>query len=225
MNRYPLWINLLVCFALLIGVVYTLPNFFGEVPAIQVSSTKSTQKVDAELQQRVEAALKAANIANDGEFLSAASLKVRFADTDTQLKAKDAVQAQLGDDFVVALNLLSRSPRFLTAIGALPMYLGLDLRGGVHFLLQVDMPSALTKKLDGVASNIRVMLRDKRLPYSSIARDGQNLQIKFRDKEGRDKARKEIETVNPELALNEQEQGGEFRLAATLKPEEQKRTQ
>src|SRR5471030_330208 len=181
MNRYPLWINLLVCFALLIGVVYTLPNFFGEVPAIQVSSTKSTQKVDAELQQRVEAALKAANIANDGIFLDAASLKVRFADTDTQLKAKDAVQTVLGEDFVVALNLLSRSPRWLTAIGALPMYLGLDLRGGVHFLLQVDMASALTKKMDGVASNIRVLLRDKRIPYSGVTREGQTLLIKFRD--------------------------------------------
>src|SRR5471030_2946880 len=179
MNRYPLWINLLVCFALLIGVVYTLPNFFGEVPAIQVSSTKSTQKVDAELQQRVEAALKAANIANDGEFLSAASLKVRFADTDTQLKAKDAVQAQLGDDFVVALNLLSRSPRFLTAIGALPMYLGLDLRGGVHFLLQVDMKAALNKKIDTTVGDIRGALRDKRIQYSGVTRDRDDVIVRF----------------------------------------------
>jgi preprotein translocase subunit SecD len=225
MNRYPLWINLMIGFALLIGVVYTLPNFFGEVPAIQVSAAKSTQKVDADLQQRVETALKDAKITNDGLFLDAVSLKVRFADTDTQLKAKDTVQKVLGEDFVVALNLVSRSPRFLTAIGALPMYLGLDLRGGVHFLLQVDMPSALTKKLDGLASNIRGVLRDKRIPYGSIAREGQNLQIKFRDKEGRDKARKEIETTNPDLGLNEQEAGGEFRLTATLKPEEQKRTQ
>jgi preprotein translocase subunit SecD len=225
MNRYPLWINLLIGFALLIGVVYTLPNFFGEVPAIQVSPAKSTQKVDSDLQQRVEAALKAANIANDGMFLEPASLKVRFADTDTQLKAKDAVQKVLGEDFVVALNLVSRSPRFLTAIGALPMYLGLDLRGGVHFLLQVDMPSALTKKLDGAGSNIRGLLRDKRISYGSIGREGQGLVIKFRDADTRNKARKEIETANPELAISEQEQGGEFRLVATLKPEEAKRTQ
>ena len=225
MNRYPLWINLLIGFALLIGVVYTLPNFFGEVPAIQVSPAKSTQKVDTDLQQRVEAALKAASITNDGIFLEPASLKVRFADTDTQLKAKDAVQKVLGEDFVVALNLVSRSPRFLTAIGALPMYLGLDLRGGVHFLLQVDMASALTKKLDGVGSNIRGLLRDKRISYGSIGREGQNLLIKFRDADTRSKARKEIETANPELGLSEQEQGGEFRLVATLKPEEEKRTQ
>ena len=225
MNRYPLWINLLIGFALLIGVVYTLPNFFGEVPAIQVSPAKSTQKVDADLQQRVEGALKAVNIANDGVFVEPASLKVRFADTDTQLKAKDAVQKVLGDDFVVALNLVSRSPHFLTSIGALPMYLGLDLRGGVHFLLQVDMASALTKKLDGVASSVRGTLRDKRIGYASIAREGRNVLLKFRDADTRNKARKEMETANPDLALSEQEQGGEFRLVATLKPEEEKRTQ
>ncbi len=229
MNRYPLWINLLICFTLVIGVVYTLPNFFGEVPAIQVSAAKSTVKVDADLQKRVEGALKAANIANDGVTLDAASLKVRFADTDTQLKAKDAVQKDLAEDFVVALNLVSRSPRALSAIGALPMYLGLDLRGGVHFLLQVDMPSALIKKLDGTASSVRTMLRDKRISYNGIVRekqgDNQVLVLKFREKDTRDKARKEVETTNPELALNEQEQGGEFRLVAALKPEEQKRTQ
>ena len=229
MNRYPLWINLLICFTLVIGVVYTLPNFFGEVPAIQVSAVKSTVKVDADLQKRVEGALRAANIANDGVTLDAASLKVRFADTDTQLKAKDAVQKDLAEDFVVALNLVSRSPRALSAIGALPMYLGLDLRGGVHFLLQVDMPSALIKKLDGTASSVRTMLRDKRISYNGIVRekqgDNQVLVLKFREKDTRDKARKEVETTNPELALNEQEQGGEFRLVAALKPEEQKRTQ
>ncbi len=229
MNRYPLWINLLICFTLVIGVVYTLPNFFGEVPAIQVSAAKSTVKVDDDLQKRVEGALKAANIANDGVTLDAASLKVRFADTDTQLKAKDAVQKDLAEDFVVALNLVSRSPRALSAIGALPMYLGLDLRGGVHFLLQVDMPSALIKKLDGTASSVRTMLRDKRISYNGIVRekqgDNQVLVLKFREKDTRDKARKEVETTNPELALNEQEQGGEFRLVAALKPEEQKRTQ
>ncbi len=225
MNRYPLWINLLVGFTLLIGVVYTLPNFFGEVPAIQVSAAKSTQKVDADLQKRVEGVLKDANIANGGIALDAVSLKVRFADTDTQLKAKDVVQKELGEDFVVALNLVSRSPRALSAIGALPMYLGLDLRGGVHFLLQVDMPSAVTKKLDGSASSIRGLLRDKRIAYTGIVREGQVLQIKFREAAARDKARKEIETAAQELALSDQEQGGEFRLVATLKPEELKRTQ
>jgi|KBSMisStandDraft_5_1062788.scaffolds.fasta_scaffold07769_4 preprotein translocase subunit SecD len=225
MNRYPLWKNLLIGLTLLIGLLYTLPNFFGEAPAIQVSPAKSTQKVDADLMNRVEQALKEAKIATDGVFLDATSLKVRFEDIDTQLKGKEVVQSRLGEDYVVALNLLSRSPRWLTAIGALPMYLGLDLRGGVHFLLQVDMASALTKKIDGAGSSIRGLLRDKRISYNGISREGQTLLIKFRDSDTREKARREIETSAPELALADQEQGGEFRLLATLKPEEQKRTQ
>ncbi len=224
MNRYPLWRYLLIGFTLLIAILYTLPNFYGEVPAIQVSSAKATQKVDTELMNRVEQTLKNGNVAADGIFLDPASLKVRFADTDTQLKAKDLVQAQLGEDYVVALNLLSRSPRWLTAIGALPMYLGLDLRGGVHFLLQIDMPSALTKKLDGIGGNIRGLLRDKRIPYSGVTREGEMLLIKFRDKDGRDEALKEIESNMPDLAHNEQEQAGEIRLTVALTPQEQVRT-
>ena len=225
MNRYPLWRYVVIGVALAAGFLYTLPNFYGEVPAIQVSAAKSTLKVDTELMGRVEKALKDGGIAPDGIFLDPESLKVRFADTDTQLKAKDLVQAQVGEDYVVALNLLSRSPRWLTAIGALPMYLGLDLRGGVHFLLQVDMQAALTKKLDGTTGYIRGLLRDKRLPYSGIAREGETLVVKFRDKENRDKALKEIETSQPDLALVDQEQGGEFRINATLKPQELKRSQ
>jgi len=225
MNRYPLWRYVVIGVALAAGFLYTLPNFYGEVPAIQVSAAKSTLKVDTELMGRVEKALKDGGITPDGIFLDPDSLKVRFADTDTQLKAKDLVQAQVGEDYVVALNLLSRSPRWLTAIGALPMYLGLDLRGGVHFLLQVDMQAALTKKLDGTTGYVRGLLRDKRIPYSGIAREGETLVVKFRDKDNRDKAIKEIETSQPDLALADQEQGGEFRINATLKPQELKRSQ
>ncbi len=224
MNRYPLWRYLFIAVTLLAAILYTLPNFFGEAPAIQVSSAKTTRTVDADVKSRVEQALKDGNIATDGVFLDPETLKVRFADTDTQLKAKDLVQAQLGEDYVVALNLLSRSPAWLTAIGALPMYLGLDLRGGVHFLLQIDMQSALAKKLEGIGGNIRGTLRDKRISYSGVTREGETLLVKFRDKENRDKAFKEIETVAPDLTLNPQEQGGEFRIVATLKPEEQKRS-
>ncbi len=224
MNRYPLWKNLTVALALLVGLIYTLPNFYGEVPAIQVSPLKATQKIDTPLMSLVEEALKSGGIATDGVSLDANTLKVRFSDTDTQLKAKDLLQTRLGDDYVVALNLVSRSPGWLTAIGALPMYLGLDLRGGVHFLLQVDMKSALLKKLDGLGSYVRTELRDKRIPYSGVSREGESLQIKFRDKEARDRAIKEISRALPDLALTEQEVGGEFRLIAALRPEEQKRT-
>ena len=135
MNRYPLWIYILIGCALLIGLTYTLPNFFGEAPAVQVSSVKATVKVDSALLARVEEALKTANIVSQGTFIDPHSVKVRLADTDTQLKAKDILSQSLNPDrenpsYIVALNLLSSSPTWLTAIHALPMYLGLDLRGG-----------------------------------------------------------------------------------------------
>ena len=224
MNRYPLWLYLVIGFALLTGIIYTLPNFYGEVPAIQISPAKATQKADTAVANRVEQALKSANLNPEGVVLESNSVKVRFPDTDTQYRARDVVQKELGEDYVVALNLVSRSPAWLTAIGALPMYLGLDLRGGVHFLLQVDMKSALLKKLDGVAGYLRTELRDKRIPYSGISREGQTLVIRFRDAASRDKALKEIERAHPDLVLAEQESGGEFRISATLRPEEQKRT-
>ena len=223
MNRYPFWLNALVALALLVGVVYTLPNFYGEAPAVQVSSAQTAQAADSALQRRVESALQGSGIANDGAFFDASGVKVRFENTDTQLKAKDLLQQQLGDDYVVALNLLSRSPDWMTAIGALPMYLGLDLRGGVHFLLQVDMDAALEKKLDGLSGYVRGDLRDKRIIYSGIAREGQVLIIKFEDRAMRDKALAEIGNVAPELDTQTRDDGGEFRIEATLKPQEQTR--
>ena len=223
MNRYPFWINALVALALLAGVVYTLPNFYGEAPAVQVSSTKTTQAADSALLRRVESTLQGSGLAYDGAFFDADGVKVRFRDTDTQLKAKDLLQQQLGDDYVVALNLLSRSPGWLTAIGALPMYLGLDLRGGVHFLLQVDMDAALQKKLDGLNGFVRGALRDKRILYSGIAREGQSLIIKFRDEAAREQAVSEIENVAPELELQKRDGAGEFTIDATLRPQEQTR--
>ncbi|HSB48461.1 MAG TPA: protein translocase subunit SecD, partial [Burkholderiales bacterium] len=142
MNRYAPWQYVLIAASLVVGLLYTIPNFFGEVPAVQIQPQRATLKVDSVLMGRVEDILTKSAIAPAGVFLDAASVKVRFADTDIQLKAKDVLQSQLGEDYVVALNLLSNSPRWLASIGALPMYLGLDLRGGVHFLLQVDMKAA-----------------------------------------------------------------------------------
>ena len=192
MNRYPLWKYILIGFTLAVAFVYTLPNFFGEVPAVQVSPVRATLKSDTALLARVEETLKKSGIAANGIFLDSHGVKARFADTDTQLKAKDALQAQFGEDYVVALNLLSNSPGWLTAIGALPMYLGLDLRGGVHFLLQVDMKAALTKKMEASANDIRTALRDKRIQYGGVAREGQGLSVRFRDRAMRDRAVDEI---------------------------------
>ncbi len=226
MNRYPLWLNIVIAVILLGGFLFALPNFFGESPAVQVSSAKATLKVDEAALKRAEEALKAANIAYDEVFLELTGIKVRFKDTDTQLKAKEVLQKALSDNYVVALNLLSNSPRWLSRIGAKPMYLGLDLRGGVHFLLQVDMKGAVTKYLDSTGASIRTTLRGEEDARSSgIGREGNSLVIRFRDTSARDKAQQLIERSNPDLQLAREERGGEYVLVGTLKQEAQKRIQ
>lgn len=194
MNRYPLWKYITIAIALVMGFVYTLPNFFGESPAVQLSSAKATIKVDEKAKTRVEDSLKAAGITHDGIQLDFNGVKTRFKDTDTQLKAKDALEKAFNPDpadpqYVVALNLLAASPQWLTSLHALPMYLGLDLRGGVHFLLQVDMKGALTKRLDSTSADLRTVMRDKNLRYGGVNREGERIVIKFRDAETQNKAR------------------------------------
>ena len=228
MNRYPLWKYVTVAIALVLGFIYTLPNFFGESPAVQVSSAKATLKVDAKTQGRVEETLKAAGIDHNGIQLDTNGVKTRLKDTDTQLKAKDILEKAFNPDpadpqYVVALNLLSASPQWLTSLRALPMYLGLDLRGGVHFLLQVDMKGALTKRLDSMSADLRTLMRDKNLRHAGINREGERLVVKFRDAETRDKARYAISDNQPDLLLNEVADGSDFKLVATLKPEAQKK--
>ena len=173
MNRYPLWKYVVMVVALAIGLIYTLPNFFGEAPAVQVLSGKATVKLDSSTLSQIEAALAANQItAVDVTFDNSstnANIRVRLTDTDTQLRVKDLLSKTLNSDptdpnFVVALNLQSASPRWLTALHALPMYLGLDLRGGVHFLLQVDMAGALNKKLDSDASDARTLAARQQHP-------------------------------------------------------------
>jgi len=185
MNRYPRWIYVTIAVALALGLLYTLPNFFGEAPAVQVSTARTTLKIDSTVLGRVEDALKKAGIQPTGVFLDINSVKVRFADTDTQLKAKDVINQVLNPDpqdpsYTVALNLLSNSPAWLAAIPiipARPMYLGLDLRGGVHFLLQVDMRAALSKQLDSYVGDIRSQLRDKNVRHAGIARESNGIAI------------------------------------------------
>jgi preprotein translocase subunit SecD len=230
MNRYPLWKYILIAVALTLGLLYTLPNFYGEAPAVQVSSIKTAVKVDLKLLGRVEETLKAANIEHQGIFADQNSVRARFTETETQIKAKDAIERALNPDpenasYVVALNLLSRSPAWLTSMHALPMYLGLDLRGGVHFLLQVDMKGALTKRLDATAADLRSLMRDKNVRHGGIARERDQLAIRFRDAETRNKARAAIENAQPDLLLTEVQDGADFKLTATLKPEAQKRIQ
>ena len=225
MNRYPLWKYLLIAASLVIGLLYTMPNFFGEVPAVQVSPLRSNLKADAALMARVEGALKKAGLETEGIALDATSIKARFAGTEDQIKAKDVIQTALGEDYVVALNLLSRSPRWLASIGALPMYLGLDLRGGVHFLMQVDMKSATGKKVEAYTNDIRAMLREQRIQHSGLTRDGDAVNIRFREAALRDKALGQIAKDMPDLDLKTVEDGGEFRISGTLKIEAQRKNQ
>ena len=233
MNRYPRWIYVTIAVALALGLLYTLPNFFGEAPAVQVSTARTTLKIDSTVLGRVEDALKKAGIQPTGVFLDINSVKVRFADTDTQLKAKDVINQVLNPDpqdpsYTVALNLLSNSPAWLAAIPiipARPMYLGLDLRGGVHFLLQVDMRAALSKQLDSYVGDIRSQLRDKNVRHAGIARESNGIAIQFRDSETRDRARTLVAEQFPDLQLADAGAGSELRLIASIRPEAQKRIQ
>jgi preprotein translocase subunit SecD len=224
MNRYPLWVYITVAVAVVIGLLYTLPNFFGESPAVQVSSAKATLKVDTATLALVEETLKKAGVVYTGITVDAVGVKVRLADTDTQLKTKDILSHALNPDaenpsYTVALNLLSASPGWLSAINALPMYLGLDLRGGVHFLLQVDMRGALLKRLDSFAGDIRTALRDKNIRHAGVARERDTIVIRFRDAETRENARRAIAAALPDLALAEAGDAQEPRLVATIRPE------
>ena len=230
MNRYPAWKYAIMAVVLLIAALYTLPNFFGESPAVQVSSSKSSSKVDTAILARVEQALKDAGITADAITLEAGSIKARFNNTDTQLKAKDAIQKALAPDpenspYVVALNLLSRSPAWLTSLNANPMYLGLDLRGGVHFMLQVDMQAALTKRAESLAGDIRLSLREKNIRHSGIARNGQAIEIRFRDTAALQAAKNLIQDQIPDLQMAEAPDGTDYKLTATIKTDAARRIQ
>jgi preprotein translocase subunit SecD len=223
MNRYPWWKYAILAVALLVGLIYTLPNFFGEAPAVQVSSGKATLKLDSSTAQRVGEVLKAANLQPDFVVFEGNSVKARFADGDAQLRAKDALSKALNPDpanpsYIVALNLISRSPTWLTSLRALPMYLGLDLRGGVHFLMQVDMKAALSKKMESIAGDIRSQLRDKNLRHAGIGRDGNAVDIRFRDRETLTAAA-ELLSQMTDLQWTQVPDGTDIKLVGTLKPE------
>ncbi|MDO9598785.1 MAG: protein translocase subunit SecD [Azoarcus sp.] len=228
MNRYPLWKNILIGLVLVWGLIYTLPNFYGEVPAVQVSSGKVTVKLDpAAVTERVAEALRSAGIEHIGIFSDVSSVRARFATTDIQLQAKDAIERAFNPDpqdpaYVVALNLLSASPAWLTSINALPMYLGLDLRGGVHFLLEVDMPGALTKRLDATTGDLRTLMRDKNVRHAGITREGNTVHIRFRDTAQRDAGRNAIQASSADLQLTDRDDGAEdFKLIGALTPQAQ----
>jgi len=230
MNRYPVWKYTILVIVLLIGALYTLPNFFGEAPAVQVSSAKSIIKVDAATLDRVQDALKAANLTPDLIALDGNSVRARFTSLDDQLRARDALQRALVPDasdpsYIVALNLQSRTPAWLAKLGAAPMFLGLDLRGGVHFMLQVDMQAALDKKAESYAGDLRTLLRDKSIRYGGIDRNGQTVLIRVRDADTATAVKNLITDQFPDLAVTEAGEGADTRISATIKPEAVRKVQ
>ncbi|ALQ51198.1 protein translocase subunit SecD [Nitrosomonas ureae] len=225
MNRYALWQYLIIAVSLLLGLLYTLPNFYGESPAIQISPIRISTSSDTALLQRVEDTLKQANLEMNGIILEEGSIKVRFADTDLQMKAKDLLESALGNEYIIALNLLPNSPQWLTNLGALPMYLGLDLRGGVHFMLAVDMEGAIEKSLDRYSIDIRSTLREKRISYTGLEKQAKKLVIKFRDVESRSKAEAELKSNFADFALSTEDVENRYHLIAAIKPEVQIRMQ
>lgn len=219
MNRYPLWKYLIIAVSLIFGLFYTLPNFFGESPAIQVSPLRTGTTLDSALLQRIEQLLDKHKLAFSGSLLEPGGIKIRFADTDTQMKARDLLESEIGGDFTVALNLLPNSPQWMSRFGALPMYLGLDLRGGVHFMLQVDMVGALSKSLDRYSADIRSSLRELRIPSAGVEREESRLLVKFRDVTAREKAKVELAKNFTDLELRETDHANSPSLLATIKPE------
>ncbi|MFZ5574418.1 MAG: protein translocase subunit SecD [Pseudomonadota bacterium] len=225
MNRFPLWKYLLIGFTLVVAFLYTLPNFFGEMPAVQVSPLRATEKADTALLEKIETRLKAAGIAPSGIELAGNSVKVRFASTDVQIQAKDILQNGLGENYSVALNLVSASPAWLASINALPMYLGLDLRGGVHFLLEVDMKAALEKAAVRYQNEFRTELRNAKIRYGRIAREGNTVTVHFATRDQRDAALDKLGALYPDLAFTSEDQAEGFTLRARMKPEAEKRVQ
>ncbi len=226
MNRYPVWKYAIIAIALLVGLVYAAPNIFGEVPAVQIAGKRSAVKVDDTMRAALEDALKKANLRVSGVDVNEQGTSFRFPDEDTQAKAYDLLRGQVQDrDYVVAMNLVSNSPHWLQKLGAKPMYLGLDLRGGVHFLLQVDMKSVVNKTYERYLGDIRTLLRDKRIYYSGINRVGDRIVVRFREKDQEAAALKQIGDQMPDLVVREEDTGAEGQLVATIKPEVMKSTQ
>ncbi|CAN1528756.1 SecD Preprotein translocase subunit SecD [Burkholderiaceae bacterium] len=230
MNRYSLWKYVVLVTAVLLGSLYTLPNFFGEAPAVQVSPGRASIKLDLATQAKVEDALKAANLKPSIISLEANSLKLRFENTDEQLKAKDVTQRALNQDannpdYVVALNLIPRTPAWLASLKAAPMYLGLDLRGGVHFMLQVDMQAALSKKAEALAGDLRSALREKTIRHNGISREQQSVAISFNDQAAADAALALIQEQFTDLLATVTPVNNIYQLNAVLKPEAAKRVQ
>ena len=233
MNRYPVWKYVLIVIALLLGALYTAPNYFVESPALQVTTGKTTLKVTDDTAQRVEAALKSSGVPSQAVGLegqgSTTSVRARFATTDDQFKAKLALEKALNadptdPDYIVTVNLVKNTPKWMQSVRALPMNLGLDLRGGVHFLLQVDAAATAENKIKGIQSSVRSQLREKKVVHAGISRVGSTVEVKFSDAATRTVAREALNSQIADLAFVENNDPADLKLIVSLKPEALKRT-
>jgi preprotein translocase subunit SecD len=230
MNRYPWWKYAILAVALVVGVLYTLPNFYGEAPAVQVSSGKATVRVDAAVAERVQQALADAGLQADFVQFEGNSVRARFNSTDTQIRAKDVIAQALNPDpedprYIVALNLVSRSPAWMASIRALPMYLGLDLRGGVHFLMQVDMKSALTKRVEALSGDARTILREKNVRHGGVTRDGNTIEVRFREAAVAQQGLQVLSDAIAEMQWALQGEGSDLRVVGQFRPEAARKVQ
>src|ERR1700761_217137 len=224
MNRYPVWKYVLMALAMLVGLLYTVPNLYGDAPAVQVSASKLTTKVGSDTLAQVQQLLAAASIKADYVTLDGSAVHARFATTDLQIHARDIINAGLnaGADkdsppYAVSLNLVPRAPQWMASLHALPMYLGLDLRGGVHFLLQVDLKAALDKKTDVLVGDARSMLRDKQL-RTVVSRDGNSVNMTFHDAATATQAVNVLSDGFPDVQWTQVADGTDFKITGALKP-------
>ena len=233
MNRYPLWKYLIMIVAVVIGLFYTVPNIFPQVPAVQVSTNKTAVRLDAPLLDRVEKTLKAAGVAiTSSELDPVNGVHVRFAkgDSDSQVKAKELLLKDLNNgvadgtgNYIIALTSESTTPHWMQNLNGKPMALGLDLRGGVHFLMQVDMKGALDRAADRNAADIRSLMREKKIQYGGVDKSGETIAVKFSDPVQREKASREISDSNKDLLIKEDGAAQDLRLIITLKEEAKKK--
>jgi preprotein translocase subunit SecD len=233
MNRYPVWKYILIAVALLLGALYTAPNYFGESPALQVTTGKTTVKITSDTTARVADVLKRegvpANLVSLEGSGNSTAVRARFDTTDTQFKAKLALERQLNrdqadPDYIVTVNLVKNTPAWMQKLHALPMNLGLDLRGGVHFLLQVDAKAVLETKMKGTQASVRSLLRDKNVRHAGIERNGNTVEVTFRDAETRTAARNVLSSQMQDLQLVDAADGTDLKLMVTLKPAALQRT-
>jgi preprotein translocase subunit SecD len=221
MNRYPLWKNILVVVVVLIGLFFALPNAFDQDPSIEVSGTRRAQ-VDADTQTRVTDALKSSEIAFKAVEAENGKLLIRFLDSEAQLKAQDKLAVTLGQDYITALTLSPDLPAWLESFDAQPMYLGLDLRGGIYILIDVDIEAAVKQALERYVGDIRTLLRENKLRYVIVSQQTSTVRAKFRDATVRDQALEVIGNQFRNLKLEAIDEGGVFYVSASMGVPEQK---